>query len=56
MCYLPPVMYGVSDNSGTQSLNGQQFHTGQIQSIHHQNLAPWPKIAFDIAKILFATF
>ena len=28
-------------------------HTEQIQSIHHQNLAPWPKTAFDIAQILF---
>ena len=30
-------------------------HAGQIQSLHHQNLAPWPKTAFDIAHILFAT-
>jgi len=30
-------------------------HSGQIQSLHHQNLAPWPKTAFDTAQILFAT-
>jgi len=30
-------------------------NTGQIQSLNHQNLAPWPKTAFDIAHILFAT-
>jgi len=30
--------------------------TGQKKSFHHQNLAPWPKTAIDIAKILFATF
>jgi len=29
-------------------------HTGQIQSLHHQNLAPWPKTALDITQILFA--
>jgi len=27
MCYLPTVMYGISDNSGNHSLNGQQFQT-----------------------------
>ena len=31
-------------------------HTGQIQSLQNQNLAPWPKTAFDTAQILFATF
>ena len=31
-------------------------HTWQRQSRHLQNLAPWPKTAFDIAQILFATF
>jgi len=31
-------------------------HNGQIQSLHHQNLVPWPKTAFDIAQILFDTF
>jgi len=30
-------------------------HTGQITSLHHQNLAPWPKTALDIAQSLFAT-
>ena len=27
MCYLSTVMYGVFDNSGNHSLNGQQFKT-----------------------------
>jgi len=41
---------------GTTALMASSFrHTGQKQSIHHQNLAPWPKTAFDIAQILFAT-
>jgi len=31
-------------------------HIGQIQSLHYQNLAPWPKTAFDIVQLLFATF
>ena len=31
-------------------------HTGQIQSLHQQNMAPWPKTGFDISQILFATF
>ena len=33
MCYLLPVMYGVFDNSGNHSLNGQQFKTHQIDTI-----------------------
>jgi len=42
---------------GTTALMASSFgHTGQMQSLHHQNLAPWPKTAFDIAQILFATF
>ena len=42
---------------GTTALMANSLrHTGQLQSLHHQNLAPWPKTAFDIAKILFATF
>ena len=57
MCYLLPVMYAVFDNSGNHSLNGHSLrHTQQIQSLHHQKLAPWPKTALDIAQILFATF
>jgi len=42
---------------GTTDLMASSFrHTGQIQWLnHHQNLAPWPKTAFDIAHILFAT-
>jgi len=40
---------------GTTALMASSLrHTGQIQSLH-QNLAPWPKTAFDIAHILFAT-
>ena len=31
-------------------------HNGQIQSLQHQNLAPWHKTAFDIAQIFFASF
>jgi hypothetical protein len=31
-------------------------HTGQIQSLHYQNLAPWPRTASDIDQILFSTF
>ena len=30
--------------------------TGQIQSLHHQNLALWPKMALDITQILFVIF
>ena len=42
---------------GTTALMASSFrHTGQTQSLQHQNLAPWPKTAFDIAQILFATF
>ena len=42
---------------GTTALMANSLrHPGQIQSLHHQNLAHWPKTAFDIAKILFATF
>ena len=42
---------------GTTALMASSFrHTGQIQSLHHQNLAPWPKTAFEIAQILFAAF
>ena len=53
----PPVMYGVFDNSGTTALMASSFrYTGKIQSLHHQNLAPWPTTAFHIAQILFATF
>jgi len=41
---------------GTTALMASSLrHAGQIQSLHHQNLAPWPKTAFDIAHILFAT-
>ena len=55
MCCLPPS-YGIFD-SWNHSLNGQQLrHTGQIQSLYHQNLAPWPKTAFNVAQISFATF
>jgi len=39
------------------SLMASSFtHNGQIQSLHNQNLAPWPKTAFDVDQILFATF
>ena len=42
---------------GTAALMACSYrHTGQIQSLHHQNLASRPKTAFDIAQILFATF
>jgi len=42
---------------GTTALMASSLrHTGQIQSLHHQNLAPWLKTAFDIAQILYATF
>jgi len=57
MCYLPPVMCGILTILGTTALMASSFsHIGQIQSRHHQNLAPWPKIAFDVAQMLFATF
>jgi hypothetical protein len=50
-------MYGDFDNSGNHKLNASSLrHTGHIQSLQHQDLAPWPKTAFDIAQILFATF
>ena len=39
---------------GTTALMANSLrHTGQLQSLHHQNLA---KTAFDIVQILFATF
>ena len=42
---------------GTTALMANSLrHTGQLQSLHHQNMAPWPKTAFDIVQILFATF
>ena len=42
---------------GTTALMAFSYsHTGQIQSLHHQNLAFWPKTPFEIAQILFATF
>jgi len=31
-------------------------NTGEIQSFHHQNLAPWPKTAFDIALVCHRLF
>ena len=33
MCFLPPVMYGVFDNSGNHSLNGLQFQTHWTDTI-----------------------
>ena len=33
---------------GTTALMANSLrHIGQLQSLHHQNLAPWPKTAFD---------
>jgi len=50
-------MCGILTILGTTALMASSFsHTGQIQSRHHQNLAPWPKTAFDIVQMLFATF
>ena len=57
MCHFPPVSTEFLTIQGTTALMASSFrHTGQIQSIHHQNLATWPKTAFDIAQILFAIF
>ena len=42
---------------GTRALIASSLrHTGQIQSLHHQNLALWPNTAFDITQILSVTF
>jgi len=42
---------------GTTALMASSLrHTGQIQLLHRQNLALWPKTAFGITQILFATF
>jgi len=40
----------------TTLMAGSLRHNGQIQLHHHQNLAPWHKTAFDIARIFLATF
>ena len=40
MCYLPPVMYGVFDNSGNHSLNGQQLDT--LDRYNHFTTKIWP--------------
>jgi len=46
-------MYGFFTILETTTLMASSLrHNGQIQSLHHQNLAPWPKTAFDIAQIL----
>ncbi len=42
---------------GTTALMANSLrHSGQLQSLHQQNFASWPKTAFDIAQILFPTF
>jgi len=56
MCCLPPVMEFLTILGSTAFMASSLRHSGQIQSLHHQNLAPWPKTAFDVAQILFATF
>jgi hypothetical protein len=40
MCYLPPIMYGVFENSGNHSPNGQQFKT--LGRYNHFNTKIWP--------------
>ena len=50
-------MYGAFDNSGIHSLNGQQFKTHWTDTITSPpKFGPLTQTAFDIAKILFATF
>ena len=58
LCAIYPQLYmEFLMTLGTTALMANSLrHTEQLQSLHHQNLAPWPKTAFDIAKILFATF
>jgi len=34
LCYSPPVLHGVIDNSGNPSLNGQQFQTHCTDTIN----------------------
>jgi len=41
MCYLLPVMYGVFDNSGNHSLNGQQFKD-TLDRYNHFITKIWP--------------
>ena len=41
MCYLPPVMYGVFENSGNHSLNDQQFKTHWTDTVSSETKI-WP--------------
>jgi hypothetical protein len=58
MCYLPPVMYGVLDNSGNHRLNGQQFKD-TLDRCNHFNTKIWPlgpKQLFILPKCCLSLF